>query len=111
MVHTHIARAALLAALAFAGLAGAQTPAAAPTPAAAAAPMADGEIRKIDKDNRKLTIKHGPLASLEMPGMTMVFGVADAALLDKVQVGSKVKFQAAKVDGKLLVTAMEVAGP
>jgi len=74
-----------------------------------AAELADGEIRKIDKANSKLTIKHGPLQSLDMPGMTMVFGVKDAALLEKLQVGDKVRFDAEKVEGKIVVTRIEPA--
>ena len=108
--------AALVAAFAFAGMAGAQQ-AASPEPAAAAAPaqpeaaadLAEGEVRKVDKDNRKLTIKHGPLKSLDMPGMTMVFGVRDEAVLDQVKTGDKVRFQAEKIDGKFVVTRIEAA--
>ena len=69
--------------------------------------MTDGEVRKIDKDNQKITLKHGDIKNLDMPGMTMVFKVTDPALLDKVQVGSKVRFVAAKADGALVVTAIE----
>ena len=39
--------------------------------------MTDGEIRKVDMDNKKLTIKHGNIKNLDMPGMTMVFQVKD----------------------------------
>jgi Cu(I)/Ag(I) efflux system protein CusF len=77
--------------------------------APAGTPLADGEIRKIDKENGKLTIKHGPLKNLDMPGMTMVFQVQDAAVLDKVQVGDKVQFAADKIDGKFTVTKLEAA--
>lgn len=74
-----------------------------------AAELADGEIRKVDKDNKKLTIKHGPLKSLDMPGMTMVFGVSDETVLDKFQPGDKVRFDAGKADGKIVVTHIEPA--
>ncbi|MNY60996.1 periplasmic copper-binding protein [compost metagenome] len=63
----------------------------------------------MDKDNKKLTIKHGPLKNLDMPGMTMVFGVKDDAMLDKVETGAKVRFQAEKIDGKIVVTKIESA--
>lgn len=79
------------------------------TGAVAAAELADGEVRKVDKENKKLTIKHGPLTDLEMPGMTMVFGVKEDALLDKVKTGEKIRFQAEKIDGKFVVTAIEPA--
>ena len=57
--------------------------------------MTEGEIRKIDKDAKKITIKHGEIKHLEMPSMTMVFQIKDAALLEQVKVGDKVKFSVA----------------
>ena len=74
-----------------------------------AAGLSDGEVRKVDKDAKKITIKHGPLANLDMPPMTMVFQVKDPALLDKVKAGDKVKFQAEKVGGAFTVTKIERA--
>ena len=75
----------------------------------ASAEMNEGEVRKIDKENRKITLKHGPLKTLDMPPMTMVFQVADAALLDKVKVGDKVRFTATNPGGKLTVTEIQPA--
>ena len=85
---------------------GADAPTAGST-SAAAAELTDGEVRKIDTDNKKLTIKHGPLKNLDMPGMTMVFQVKDDSMLEKLQVGEKVRFQAEKIDGKIIVTRIE----
>ncbi len=82
------------------------------TPATAAASsgdMADGEVRKIDKDAGKLTLKHGEIKNLDMPGMTMVFQVKEPALLDKVKVGDKVKFRAEKAGSGYVVTVIEAA--
>jgi len=76
------------------------------TPAAASAAYADGEVRKVDKEGRKLTLKHGPIASLGMGGMTMSFGVKDPAVLDRVKVGDKVRFKAAESGGQLVVTEL-----
>ncbi len=78
-------------------------------PTTAATPMADGEIRKVDKEQGKVTLKHGPIASIDMPPMTMVFKVADLKMLDTLKQGDKVKFAADKVNGTLTVTAIEVA--
>ena len=105
------------AALALSGAAFAQTSAAdhaAHHPAGASAPastrsMADGEVRKIDKEQGKITLKHGPSASIDMPGMTMVFKVANLKMLDTIKQGDKVKFAADKVDGAFTVTAIEVS--
>ncbi|PZP90223.1 MAG: RND transporter [Variovorax paradoxus] len=96
--------------LSFSGLVSAQqATTAASTAAPTGTPLADGEIRKIDKENQKLTIKHGPLKNLDMPGMTMVFQVQDPAVLEKLQVGDKVQFTADKIDGKFTVTTLEAA--
>lgn len=76
----------------------------------ASAEMADGEVRRIDKAQKKITLRHGEIKSLEMPPMSMVFQVRDAALLDAVKVGDKVRFSAAKeADGSLIVTAISPA--
>src|SRR5262245_40326741 len=66
------------------------------TEKSAAATLTDGEIRKIDKDAKKLTIRHAALENLNMPPMTMVFQVKDQAMLDAVKTGDKVKFTADK---------------
>ena len=74
----------------------------------AQATMAVGEVRKVDKPRGKITLKHGEIKNLDMPPMTMVFGVSDKALLDKVKAGDKVKFSADKdAAGDLIVTAVE----
>jgi Cu(I)/Ag(I) efflux system periplasmic protein CusF len=74
---------------------------------AASSDLSEGEVRKIDKENARITLKHGPLTNLDMPGMTMVFKVGDNRMLDTVQAGDKVRFRAEKVDGKLVVTKIE----
>jgi Cu(I)/Ag(I) efflux system protein CusF len=73
------------------------------------ASMTDGEIRKIDKDAGKLTIKHGEIKHMDMPGMTMVFTVKDKALLDNVKVGDKIQFMVINEDGKMVVTQIQPA--
>jgi Cu/Ag efflux protein CusF len=71
--------------------------------------MADGEVRKVDKDAGKLTIKHGPIPSMDMPPMTMVYRVKDPAMLDQVKAGDKIRFDAEKVGGAFTVTRIEPA--
>ena len=74
--------------------------------------MTEGEVRKVDKDAKKITLKHGPIKNLDMPGMTMVFQVKDPALLDKLDkltAGDKVKFSADQLQGAIVVTAIEKA--
>lgn len=73
--------------------------------------MTDGEVRKIDKETKKITIKHGEIKNLDMPGMTMVFQVKDVALLDTIKVGDKVKFVAEKAGGAIVVTDIQPGNP
>jgi Cu/Ag efflux protein CusF len=69
--------------------------------------LAHGEVRRVDKDAKKITIKHGPIEKLDMPAHTMVFQVKDPAMLDQVKAGDKVKFDAEKVGGAFLLTRIE----
>ena len=78
--------------------------------AQAALPAVEGEVRKIDTDAKKITLKHGDIPNLEMTGMTMVFRVKDPELLGKVKPGDKVRFTADKVDGALTVLSIEPEG-
>jgi Cu/Ag efflux protein CusF len=71
--------------------------------------MADGEIKKVDRENKKVTIKHGQIKNLDMPGMTMVFQIRDATLLETFKAGDKVKFVAEKLDGAFVVTGIQIA--
>lgn len=83
-----------------------------PAPASAstaqALAMADGNVRKIDAANGKVTLKHGPIVNLDMPGMTMVFRVQPPTLLNNIKVDDTVKFHAERIDGTFTVTAIEV---
>ena len=69
--------------------------------------MTEGEVRKVDKAAKKVTLKHGPIANLDMPGMTMVFHVADPAMLNRVNPDDKVKFFAEKIGEDITVTKIE----
>ena len=78
-------------------------------PVAAAVPQSEGEVRKVDKEQGKVTLRHGPLQNLDMPAMTMVFKAADPKLLDGLKEGDKVKFTAERVKGAIAVTAIPPA--
>ena len=75
---------------------------------AEAVEMSDGVVRKVDKNAKKITIKHGPIKNLDMPPMTMVFQAKDPAMLEKVQKGDKVKFKAAMDGSAMVVTEIQV---
>ena len=76
---------------------------------AQAAKLTDGEVRKVDKDACKVTLKHGPIENLGMPGMTMVFRATNPAMLDKLKPGDKVRFAADKAGDVYTVTRIEPA--
>ena len=73
----------------------------------AAADMTDAEVRKVDMEGSKITLKHAEIKSLDMPGMTMVFVVKDKSMLDKLKAGDKVKFKAINDAGKFTVTEIQ----
>lgn len=76
---------------------------------AAAAELTDGEVRKIDKDAGKITVRHGEIRNLNMAAMTMVLRVKDAAMLEQVQVGDKIRFAADRVDGAVTIVQLQKA--
>jgi Cu(I)/Ag(I) efflux system periplasmic protein CusF len=71
--------------------------------------MAEGEVRKVDAPGKKITIRHGEIKNLDMPPMTMVFQVREAALLEKFKAGDKVRFRAEKSGGAMVVTDVQPA--
>jgi Cu(I)/Ag(I) efflux system protein CusF len=71
------------------------------------AQFAEGEVRKIDKETGKITLRHGPITNLDMPAMSMVFQVKDPAVLDQLKAGDKVRFQAEKIGSQYTVTHIE----
>ncbi|MFC5460536.1 copper-binding protein [Massilia niabensis] len=75
--------------------------------AAAPAELTDGEVKKIDKETGKITLRHGELKNLNMAAMTMVFRVKDPAMLDQVKVGNKVKFAADRVNGAVTIVQLQ----
>lgn len=76
---------------------------------AAALPWATAEVRRIDKAAGKVALKHGEIKNLDMPPMSMVFQVKEAAQLDTLQVGQKVRFQAVQEKGAYWVVKIEAA--
>ncbi len=71
--------------------------------------LADGEVRKVHKDTKTMVIKHGPIPSLDMPAMVMVFHVKDPAMLEQVKAGDKIRFQAEKIGGAYTVIRIEAS--
>ena len=76
--------------------------------AGVSAQAVDAEVRKVDKDAKKITLKHGEIKNLDMPAMSMAFQVKDPAFLDKVKAGDNVSFTAEKLNGAYTITMIEV---
>lgn len=69
--------------------------------------MAEAEVRKVDIEAKKITLRHGPIANLGMPPMTMVFQVRDTTMLEQVKTGDKIRFSAEKSDGAYILTGIQ----
>ena len=76
---------------------------------AEASVMSDGVVRKIDTSNSKVTLRHGPIVNLDMPGMTMVFRVQSPDQLKNIKVGDAVKFHVEMMNGAMTITAIQPA--
>ncbi len=72
-------------------------------------PNATGEVMKLDKEQLRITLKHGEIKNLDMPPMTMVFRVKDRQLVQELAVGDRVRFAAERIDGNYTVTALSKA--
>jgi len=80
-----------------------------PASAQQASDVVEGEVRRIDKAAGKMTLRHDAMPNLDMPAMTMVFRVADPAMLERVKEGEKVRFTAEKIGGQFTVTKIDKA--
>ena len=78
-------------------------------PALATSHLVKGEVMKIDKSAGKITLKHAPIAKLDMGAMTMVFRVADPAMLDAVKSGDKVEPRTMQTEGEEADTKLKLA--
>lgn len=67
---------------------------------------ADGTVKKVDAEG-KVTMQHGPVKSIGWPAMTMGFDVQDKTMLDKLAVGSKVKFEFSKQGDGYVITSVK----
>ena len=74
---------------------------------AASAQTVNGEVVKIEADRGRITLKHEAIPNREMDGMTMVFRVADPAMLTQVREGERVRFEASRVNGNITVTRIQ----
>lgn len=78
-------------------------------PLHAAAPLAEGVVKKIDAPSQRVMLAHGPIPSVRMGPMTMMFKVKDPAMLKSLKEGDKVRFQVEESSSGYLVTRIEPA--
>lgn len=52
-----------------------------------------GVVKSVDAQKHSASIAHGPVPSLNWPGMTMSFKVKDDATLAKLKPGAKIEFR------------------
>lgn len=74
---------------------------------APAAVWATGMIMDIDRKGAKVTLIHGPINNVGLGPLTMEFSVKDRAGLAKLKEGDRVRFQAERIDDKIIVVAIE----
>ncbi len=74
-------------------------------------PPVDAEVRRVDKENGKITLKHGAIKNMDMPPMTMVFTARDKAMLEGIAAGDKVQFTAVNEKGQMLVESIKPIKP
>jgi Cu(I)/Ag(I) efflux system protein CusF len=75
---------------------------------AANSELVPAEVRALDLKAGKITLKHGDLKNLGMPGMTMVFAIQKGLALPKdLKVGDKVRVRAEEPAGVLTLTTIE----
>jgi Cu/Ag efflux protein CusF len=77
---------------------------AAPTakPAMSEGAMEQGVVKKVDKASGKVSVAHEAQKG-GMPAMTMMYKIKDTAVLEKLQVGQKIRFAADPADSSILV--------
>ena len=91
------------------GHAGHGSSAPASTAVASDAVMTAGEITRVDARNGKLSIRHEEIKNLDMPPMTMVFGLRNPSLAAQFKPGDKVLFHAEDNNGALTITRIQPA--
>jgi len=68
---------------------------------------AEGIVQAVDTQAGKIKIEHGPIQSLDWPGMAMFFDVAHRGLLNGVKPGDKVTFELTRgKDGRFVISGI-----
>ena len=81
------------------------------SPSNASTVMADGVVQNVDAGKGVVTLKHGEIANVRMPAMTMGYSVADKKILARVKAGDKVKFHVEMLQNVLFPDQGKKEGP
>lgn len=81
-----------------------------PLASSAADKLAEGTVKKIDAPTQRVMLQHGPIESIGMHPMTMMFKVKDAAMLKPLKEGDKIRFLVEETkSGEYLIVRIEAA--
>ncbi|WP_269498716.1 copper-binding protein [Castellaniella sp. S9] len=69
--------------------------------------LAEGTVRKVDRQTGMVTLEHGELKNVGMPPMTMAYKTKDAATLQQAKEGGKVKFRLENINGAYVITTLK----
>lgn len=70
----------------------------------------EGEVRRVDREQGKVTVRHGPIEGMkDMPAMTMVFRTMDPEMLEKMKVGDRIRFTVSRAGGAMTIMSFEPA--
>jgi len=72
-------------------------------------PWVQAEVKKVDVATGRITLRHGDIPNLDMPGMTMAFRAADPKMLETVKPGDVVRVAIDKSKGQLTIVRIEAA--
>ncbi len=64
------------------------------------------EVKKLDTKRERIVLKHGEIAHLDMPPMTMAFRPADPAWMQQVAEGDRLEVKLEKVNGVYTITEL-----
>lgn len=76
---------------------------------ASAADFVKAKVVEVDLAARTLTLEHGDIPNLQMPGMTMTFRVGEDVDLATIRVGEAIEFTADTVDEEVTVTEVRAS--
>ncbi|MBN3724209.1 copper-binding protein [Burkholderia sp. Ac-20379] len=69
--------------------------------------LTDAVVRKVDPATGMITLKHGTLANIGMPAMTMAYKAGTADMAQHVHAGDKVRVRVENLNGTLTIVKLD----